>query len=103
MALFKILEVSKTSHLNFPEYCILIQIRKDVLEMMIPLHELLKMIREEKKLSYEQLALKSHVSIDRLQQYESGSQVPSIQTILKLSSALEYPTSNLLDSLKIKH
>lgn len=70
--------------------------------MMIPLHELLKMIREEKNLSYEQLALKSHVSIEKLKQYESGSQVPSIQTILKLSSALEFPASNLLESSKVK-
>ena len=71
--------------------------------MMIPLHELLIMIREEKNLSYEQLALKSHVSIDKLQQYELGSQIPSIQTILNLSSALEYPASNFLNSLKVKH
>ena len=71
--------------------------------MVIPLHELLKMIREEKKMSYEQLALKSHVSIDKLQQYELGSQIPSIQTMLKLSNALEMPVSNLLDSLNVKN
>lgn len=71
--------------------------------MMLPLHELLKISREENKLSYEQLALKSHISIEKLQQYELGSQIPSIQTILKLSNALELPVSNLLDSLKIKN
>ncbi|PSL32903.1 helix-turn-helix protein [Planomicrobium soli] len=64
------------------------------------LHTQLKFLREERGLSLDELALKARVGVARLQAYESGEEVPSNQTILKLSNALEVPTSNLLDGLE---
>lgn len=61
------------------------------------LHVQLKFLREERHLSLDELALKARVGVARLQAYESGEEVPSTQTILKLSNALEVPASNLLD------
>lgn len=60
----------------------------------------LKFLREERKLSLDELALKARVGVARLQAYESGEEVPSLQTILKLSNALEVPSSNLTDGLE---
>lgn len=61
------------------------------------LHTQLKFLREERQLSLDELALKARIGVARLQAYESGEEVPSTQTILKLSNALEVPASNLLD------
>lgn len=61
------------------------------------LHTQLKFLREERNLSLDELALKARIGVARLQAYESGEEVPSTQTILKLSNALEVPASNLLD------
>ncbi|MDN7243617.1 helix-turn-helix transcriptional regulator [Planococcus sp. N028] len=64
------------------------------------LHAQLKFLREERNLSLDELALKARVGVARLQSYESGEEVPSNQTLLKLSNALEVPASNLLDGLE---
>ncbi|MDN3451612.1 helix-turn-helix transcriptional regulator [Planococcus sp. APC 3906] len=61
------------------------------------LHTQLKFLREERNLSLDELALKARIGVARLQAYETGEEVPSTQTILKLSNALEVPASNLLD------
>lgn len=61
------------------------------------LHAQLKFLREERNLSLDELALKARVGVSRLKAYESGEEVPSVQTILKLSNALEVPASNLVD------
>ena len=61
------------------------------------LHTQLKFLREERRLSLDELALKARIGVARLQAYEAGEEVPSTQTILKLSNALEVPASNLLD------
>ena len=61
------------------------------------LHTQLKFLREERHLSLDELALKARIGVARLQAYESGEEVPSTQTIVKLSNALEVPASNLLD------
>lgn len=60
-------------------------------------HTQLKLLREERQLSLEDLALKARVSVSRLLAFEAGEEVPSTQTILNLSNALEVPASNLLD------
>lgn len=64
------------------------------------LHAQLKFLREERNLSLDDLALKTRVGAARLQSYENGEEIPSMQTILKLSNALEVPASNLLDGLE---
>ena len=64
------------------------------------LHAQLKALREERNLSLDELALKTRIGVGKLQAYESGAEVPSNQTILILSNALEVPASNLLDGLE---
>ena len=63
-------------------------------------HTQLKALREERNLSLDKLALKTRIGVAKLQAYESGEEVPSNQTILILSNALEVPASNLLDGLE---
>ncbi|MGN7477578.1 helix-turn-helix domain-containing protein [Solibacillus silvestris] len=67
--------------------------------MKLQLHEQLKTLRLEKNLSIEELSKKTRVGIEKLTAYEKGEQIPSAQTILKLSTILEVPVSNLMDGL----
>lgn len=64
------------------------------------LHAQLKALREERGLSLDELALKTRIGVAKLQAYESGEEVPSTQTIMILSNALEVPASNLVDGLE---
>jgi transcriptional regulator with XRE-family HTH domain len=64
------------------------------------LHEQLKQLREERKISLETLSLKTRIGVGKLEAYETGREIPSVQTILKLSNALEVPASNLLDGIQ---
>lgn len=61
----------------------------------------LKQLREERNWSLEDLSKMSQIGVEKLAQYESGEQIPSIQTILKLSNTLEVPASNLADGLSL--
>lgn len=60
----------------------------------------LKALREEKNLTLEELSKKTQIGIEKLKSFENGSSIPSTQTILILSNALEVPVSNLVDGLK---
>ncbi len=64
------------------------------------LHAQLKFLREERNLTLDDLALKARVGAARLHLYETGQEIPSVQTIMKLSNALEVPASNLLDGME---
>ncbi|KQL33448.1 helix-turn-helix domain-containing protein [Psychrobacillus sp. FJAT-21963] len=64
------------------------------------LHVQLRQLREERNISLEQLAHKATIGASKLEAYEAGSETPSVQTLLKLSNALEVPASNLLDGLQ---
>ncbi|MER2262000.1 MAG: helix-turn-helix transcriptional regulator [Psychrobacillus sp.] len=64
------------------------------------LHEQLRQLREERNISLETLSLKTRIGAGKLEAYESGIEIPSTQTILKLSNALEVPASNLMDGLQ---
>ena len=68
--------------------------------MSLQLHEQLKMLREERNWSLKDLSLKTQLGTEKLAAYEKGEQTPSIQTILKLSTVLEVPASNLMDGLQ---
>lgn len=63
-------------------------------------HEQLKILRQERNWSLEELSKKTQISVEKLAQYESGELIPSIQTILKFSNVLEVPVSNLMDGIK---
>lgn len=67
--------------------------------MQEKLHSQLKSLREERNLTLDDLALKARVGVARLHSYETGEEIPSVQTIMKLSNALEVPALNLLDGL----
>ncbi|MFC7687834.1 helix-turn-helix domain-containing protein [Ureibacillus sp. GCM10028918] len=63
-------------------------------------HEQLKFLREERNWSLEELSKKVQVGVEKLAQYEKGELIPSVQTVLKLSTALEVPASNLMDGIQ---
>lgn len=68
--------------------------------MTMKLHELLKLLREERNWSVEELALKMQLGPERIKAYESGEAIPSIQTLMRLSNVLEVPATNLTDCLQ---
>jgi transcriptional regulator with XRE-family HTH domain len=63
---------------------------------MSSLGENIKAVRERRNLSQEELAQKLRVGVKRIEDYESGIQIPSNETLLKLSTVLDIPTSELL-------
>ena len=56
----------------------------------------IKTYREQLHMTQEELALKIRVGTHTIEKYESGEQIPSNQTILKLSTVLDIPASELL-------
>ena len=56
----------------------------------------IKMYREMLSMTQEELAQKIRVGANTIAKYESGEQIPSNQTILKLSTVLDIPASELL-------
>ncbi|MCQ6278941.1 helix-turn-helix domain-containing protein [Bacillus sp. EB600] len=56
----------------------------------------IKAVRERRNLSQEELAQKLRMGAKRIEDYESGIQIPSNETLLKLSTVLDIPTSELL-------
>jgi transcriptional regulator with XRE-family HTH domain len=55
----------------------------------------IKYIRELRGMSLEELALKARVGKQTIEKYESGTKIPDNQTILKLSTILDVPASEL--------
>ncbi|WP_018661885.1 helix-turn-helix domain-containing protein [Heyndrickxia acidiproducens] len=64
--------------------------------------EKLSFYRKQSGLSVEELALKARIGKNTLEQYESGKQIPTMQTILKLSTVLDVAAEVFLDALKQK-
>ncbi|WP_423407969.1 helix-turn-helix domain-containing protein [Heyndrickxia sp. MSNUG] len=56
----------------------------------------IKNCRMRKGMSLEELALKSRVGTQTIERYESGEQTPNLQTILKISTVLDVPASELM-------
>ncbi|MFC7785609.1 MULTISPECIES: helix-turn-helix domain-containing protein [unclassified Rossellomorea] len=59
--------------------------------------ENLRRVREERKLSQQELALRARLGTKTIEKYESDLQIPDTQTILKLSTVLDIPASELLE------
>ncbi|WHY66178.1 helix-turn-helix transcriptional regulator [Neobacillus sp. SuZ13] len=55
----------------------------------------IKNAREMLHMSQEELAQKVRVGIHTIEKYESGEQIPSTQTLLKLSTVLDLPATEL--------
>ncbi|ETT81920.1 helix-turn-helix transcriptional regulator [Viridibacillus sp. FSL R5-0477] len=69
--------------------------------MIQDFHTQLRQLRGERNISLEELSLQVCVSAGKLGRYESGEDIPSKETIFKLSNALEVPLSNLTDGLQL--
>ncbi|MBS4213389.1 helix-turn-helix domain-containing protein [Neobacillus rhizophilus] len=61
---------------------------------------IIKKARERRHMTQEELAQKVRVGIQTIENYESGEQIPSSQTILKLSTVLDIPAAELLKNHK---
>jgi transcriptional regulator with XRE-family HTH domain len=59
--------------------------------------KIIKINREIQNMTQEELAQKVRVGTGTIQKYETGEQIPSTQTLLKLSTVLDIPASDLLD------
>ena len=64
--------------------------------------QIIKECRELRKMTQEELAQKVRVGTSTIEKYESGEQIPSTQTILKLSTVLDLPASELLEKQTAK-
>lgn len=64
------------------------------------LHTQLQTAREERNMSLDDLSLRTRIGVSRLKAYESGEKIPSVQTLLILSNALDIPASNLLEGIE---
>lgn len=58
----------------------------------------LKQLRQEQRLSLQQLAVKADVSAAAIHKIERNDMVPTITTLLKIATALERPVSYFVDS-----
>jgi transcriptional regulator with XRE-family HTH domain len=55
----------------------------------------IKNYREHVRMTQEELAQKIRVGTQTIEKYESGEQIPSNQTLMKLSTVLDIPASEL--------
>jgi transcriptional regulator with XRE-family HTH domain len=58
----------------------------------------IRLYRERNNMSLEDLALKIRVGTSRVENYETGKQIPTKETLLKISTVLDIPASELIDS-----
>ncbi|KAB2332987.1 helix-turn-helix domain-containing protein [Bacillus mesophilum] len=61
------------------------------------LSENLKLARQRAKLTQSELAMKIRVGTATIEKYEKGEQVPDTNTVLKISTVLDIPASELLE------
>ncbi|WP_050616212.1 helix-turn-helix domain-containing protein [Bacillus testis] len=54
--------------------------------------------REEKAISVQELALKVRCGTKTIEEYEKGTLIPNVQTLMKLSTALDVPATELADA-----
>lgn len=69
---------------------------KDKLLIKLAFSEALRRLRSRRKLTQEQLAASSGISLRYLQDLETGSKMASITTVFQLSRALETSPQSLL-------
>ncbi|WP_064092819.1 helix-turn-helix domain-containing protein [Rossellomorea aquimaris] len=65
--------------------------------------ENLKRVREERKITQKDLALRARLGTRTIEKYEANEQIPDTQTILKLSTVLDIPASELLEREMLDH
>ena len=62
---------------------------------------IIKTSREMLNMTQEELAQRVRIGTHTIEKYESGEQMPSTQTILKLSTVLDIPASELLQQNQV--
>jgi transcriptional regulator with XRE-family HTH domain len=62
---------------------------------MSSLGENIKTFRERRNMSQEELAQKLRIGTKKIEDYETGRLIPSNETLLKISTVLDIPTSQL--------
>jgi transcriptional regulator with XRE-family HTH domain len=65
--------------------------------------ENLKRVREDRNISQRELALKARLGAGTIGKYENNEQIPDTQTILKLSTVLDIPASELMEREEVNH
>lgn len=65
--------------------------------------ENLRRVREERRMSQHELALQARLGTKTIEKYEANEQIPNTPTILKLSSVLDVPASELLEKEAMTH
>jgi transcriptional regulator with XRE-family HTH domain len=53
--------------------------------------------REMRNMSKQELARKARIGVQTIEKYETGEKTPEVQTILKISTVLDIPASELLE------
>ncbi|MFS0862555.1 helix-turn-helix domain-containing protein [Fredinandcohnia sp. 179-A 10B2 NHS] len=61
--------------------------------------ENLKMVREQKNMTVQELALNVRVGSGTIEKYEKGAKAPDIQTLLRISTVLDVPASELSEEI----
>ncbi|WP_082233515.1 helix-turn-helix domain-containing protein [Halobacillus massiliensis] len=60
--------------------------------------ENIKKYRDTKGFTKEELSLRSRIGVQVLESYENNERVPELDTILKISTVLDIPASELMES-----
>ncbi|MGM9925510.1 MAG: helix-turn-helix domain-containing protein [Bacillus sp. (in: firmicutes)] len=58
----------------------------------------IRMYREDRNMSLQDLALKIRCGTKTLENYENGTMIPNNDTLLKLSTALDVAASELIEA-----
>ena len=64
---------------------------------MSTIGENIRRYRMDKKMSPEELALRSRIGTHKLEQYEANELTPNLQVLLTISTALDCPVSDLME------
>ncbi|PLS15701.1 transcriptional regulator [Bacillus sp. M6-12] len=57
----------------------------------------IKACREKRNMTQQELAIRVRCGTKTIEKYESGEQIPDMQTVMKLSTVLDIPASELLE------
>ncbi|WP_254434129.1 helix-turn-helix domain-containing protein [Halobacillus sp. Marseille-Q1614] len=66
--------------------------------MEMSIGENIKKYRELKGFTKEELSFKSRIGVQVLESYERNERIPELDTILKISTVLDIPASELMES-----
>ena len=89
-----------TFRFHTPFYCCYNISNNDIFRRRITLSKVgvnIRNFRESKGMTLEQLALKVRCGTKTIENYENGTSIPNLDTILKISTALDVPASEFLD------